>query len=191
VTHTALYDELAARAGIRLDGGREDIRGAVPTRGAAATAQNRPVHGGAGDQPARLRGGQAGRVAPYRDPGRRFSLCSWSSPYTPATVSPQIAGSRSSRRWLLPDLRRAAVGAWGRRNLTASQPREQAPGRGFPGAVAAASLRLGHACEYLLDVHAAAPVGGLVAGPAGDAMAHVIPSAVDNVLATIPQGVYE
>jgi GntR family transcriptional regulator len=31
-THTALYDELAARAGIRLDGGREHIRGVVPTR---------------------------------------------------------------------------------------------------------------------------------------------------------------
>jgi len=31
-THTALYDELAARAGVRLDGGREDIHGVVPTR---------------------------------------------------------------------------------------------------------------------------------------------------------------
>ncbi len=31
-THTALYDELAARAGIRLDGGREHIRAVVPTR---------------------------------------------------------------------------------------------------------------------------------------------------------------
>ena len=31
-THTALYDELAARAGIRVDGGREHIRGVVPTR---------------------------------------------------------------------------------------------------------------------------------------------------------------
>lgn len=31
-THTALYDELAARTGIRLDGGREHIRAAVPTR---------------------------------------------------------------------------------------------------------------------------------------------------------------
>ncbi|MGO9078619.1 MAG: GntR family transcriptional regulator [Streptosporangiaceae bacterium] len=31
-THTALYDELAARTGIRLDGGREHIRGVVPTR---------------------------------------------------------------------------------------------------------------------------------------------------------------
>jgi GntR family transcriptional regulator len=31
-THTSLYIELAARAGIRVDGGREDIRGVVPTR---------------------------------------------------------------------------------------------------------------------------------------------------------------
>jgi GntR family transcriptional regulator len=31
-THTAVYDELAARVGIRLDGGREHIRGVVPTR---------------------------------------------------------------------------------------------------------------------------------------------------------------
>ncbi len=31
-TRTALYDELAARAGIRLDGGHEHIRAVVPTR---------------------------------------------------------------------------------------------------------------------------------------------------------------
>lgn len=30
-THTALYDELAARTGVRVDGGREHIRGVVPT----------------------------------------------------------------------------------------------------------------------------------------------------------------
>ena len=31
-THTALYDELAARTGIRLEGGHEHIRAVVPTR---------------------------------------------------------------------------------------------------------------------------------------------------------------
>lgn len=31
-THTALYDELAARTGVRLDGGREHIQAVVPTR---------------------------------------------------------------------------------------------------------------------------------------------------------------
>ncbi len=31
-THTALYDELAARAGVRLESGREHIRAVVPTR---------------------------------------------------------------------------------------------------------------------------------------------------------------
>jgi GntR family transcriptional regulator len=31
-THTALYDELAARAGVRLEGGEEHIRAVVPTR---------------------------------------------------------------------------------------------------------------------------------------------------------------
>jgi GntR family transcriptional regulator len=31
-THAALYDELAARTGIRLDGGREHIRAVAPTR---------------------------------------------------------------------------------------------------------------------------------------------------------------
>jgi len=31
LTHTGLYSELAERAGIRLDGGREEIRGVVPT----------------------------------------------------------------------------------------------------------------------------------------------------------------
>src|ERR1035438_1445341 len=61
-----------------------------------------------------------------------------------------------------------------RDGLAPPQPREQAAGRGFLGAVAAAPLRLGHSREYLFDVHAAAPVSGLVAGPAGDAMAHVI-----------------
>ena len=30
-THTGLYSELAARTGVRLDGGHEEIRGAVPT----------------------------------------------------------------------------------------------------------------------------------------------------------------
>jgi len=30
-THTGLYDELAARTGVRVDGGREHIRGVVPT----------------------------------------------------------------------------------------------------------------------------------------------------------------
>ena len=30
-THAALYDELAARTGVRVDGGREHIRGVVPT----------------------------------------------------------------------------------------------------------------------------------------------------------------
>ena len=30
-THTALYDELAARTGVRVDGGREHIRAVVPT----------------------------------------------------------------------------------------------------------------------------------------------------------------
>ena len=31
LTHTGLYDELATRTGVRVDGGREDIRGVVPT----------------------------------------------------------------------------------------------------------------------------------------------------------------
>ena len=31
-THTALYDELEVRTGIRIDGGREQIRGVVPTK---------------------------------------------------------------------------------------------------------------------------------------------------------------
>ena len=32
LTHTALYDELAARTGVRLEGGRERIRAVVPTK---------------------------------------------------------------------------------------------------------------------------------------------------------------
>ena len=55
-THTALYDELATRAGVRLQGGREHIRAVVPTRaqqrlleippGTAALAIDRLGHAG-------------------------------------------------------------------------------------------------------------------------------------------------
>lgn len=38
-THTALYDELAARAGVRLDGGREHIRGVVPPGRSSACSE--------------------------------------------------------------------------------------------------------------------------------------------------------
>ena len=73
-THTALYDELAARAGIRLDGGREDIRGVVPTR-----AQQRLLGIGPSTGALEIRrlGYAAGRPVEWRHTvirGDRFSL---------------------------------------------------------------------------------------------------------------------
>ena len=44
-THTALYDELATRTGIRLDGGREHIRAVVPTRAERHLLEIPPVTG--------------------------------------------------------------------------------------------------------------------------------------------------
>jgi acyl dehydratase len=63
-----------------------------------------------------------------------------------------------------------------RDGLPPSQPREQAAGQACPGAGAAGPVRLGASREYLVDVPAAAPVGGFLAGAAGDALAHVSPS---------------
>jgi hypothetical protein len=103
--------------------------------------------------------------------------CAWVLRFCLRNDSAMPAGiATSGRRGLrAPFLRFVRCGHAG--GLAPSQPREQASGRAFPGAVAAAPLRLGHSREYPVDVHTAAPVGGLIAGPAGDAMAHVTPSA--------------
>ena len=42
-THTALYDELAARTGVRLESGREHIRAVVPTRAQQRLLEIPPV----------------------------------------------------------------------------------------------------------------------------------------------------
>ena len=44
-THTALYDELAARTGVRMDGGREHIRGVVPTAAEQRVLETPPSTG--------------------------------------------------------------------------------------------------------------------------------------------------
>ena len=44
-THTALYDELAARTGLRLESGHEHIRSVVPSRARAPPAADPPAAG--------------------------------------------------------------------------------------------------------------------------------------------------
>jgi len=45
LSHTSLYDELAARTGVRLEGGREHIRAVVPTRAEQRHLQITPTTG--------------------------------------------------------------------------------------------------------------------------------------------------
>ena len=73
-THTALYDELAARTGIRLEGGQEHIRAAVPTR---AEQQLLEIPPGTGALAIDRLGQAAGRPIEWRHTlirGDRFSL---------------------------------------------------------------------------------------------------------------------
>ncbi len=87
-THTALYDELAARAGIRLDGGREHIRGVVPTRSQQRLLGIGPSTGALAIS--RL-GYAAGRPVEWRHTlirGDRFSLLAEFSARTGYRVAP-------------------------------------------------------------------------------------------------------
>jgi GntR family transcriptional regulator len=73
-THTALYDELAARTGVRLDGGREYIRAVVPT---AAEQRLLAVPPGTGVLAIDRLGYAAGQPVEWRHTlirGDRFSL---------------------------------------------------------------------------------------------------------------------
>lgn len=87
-THTALYDELAARTGVRLDGGREQIRAVVPTR-----AQQRllGIPAGTGALAIDRLGFSGGRPVEWRHTlirGDRFSLIAEFSPRTGYQLSP-------------------------------------------------------------------------------------------------------
>jgi GntR family transcriptional regulator len=105
-THTALYDELTARTGIRLEGGREHIRAAVPTRAERHLLEIPPATGALAID--RL-GQAAGRSIEWRHTlirGDRFSLMAEFSDRTgyqltldspfPATVKGISAPSRAS-----------------------------------------------------------------------------------------------
>jgi len=105
-THTALYDELAARTGIRLDGGQEHIRAAVPTRAERNLLEIPPATGALAVD--RL-GQTAGRPIEWRHTlirGDRFSFIAEFSDRTgyqltldspfPATVAGTSAPSRPS-----------------------------------------------------------------------------------------------
>ena len=101
-THTALYGELAARAGVRLDGGREHIRAVVPTR-----AQQRllGITGSTGALAIDRLSYSGGRPVEWRHTlirGDRFSLIAEFSPRTGYQLSldsryPAGAGAGASR----------------------------------------------------------------------------------------------
>lgn len=79
-SHTSLYDELAARTGVRLEGGREHIRAVVPTRAEQRHLQIPPTTGALAI--GRL-GYAAGRPVEWRHTlirGDRFSLLAEFSP---------------------------------------------------------------------------------------------------------------
>jgi GntR family transcriptional regulator len=80
LTHTSLYDELAARTGVRLQGGREHIRAVVPTRAEQRHLQIPPTTGALAI--GRL-GYADGRAVEWRHTlirGDRFSLLAEFSP---------------------------------------------------------------------------------------------------------------
>ncbi len=80
LSHTSLYDELAARTGVRLEGGREHIRAVVPTRAEQHHLQIPPTTGALAI--GRL-GYAAGRPVEWRHTlirGDRFSLLAEFSP---------------------------------------------------------------------------------------------------------------
>jgi len=86
-THTALYDELAARTGVRMDGGREHIRGVVPTA-AEQRVLGTPVHRAL---PISRLGFAAGRPVEWRRTlirGDRFSLLAEFSARTGYRLAP-------------------------------------------------------------------------------------------------------
>jgi GntR family transcriptional regulator len=93
-THTALYEELAARTGIRVEGGREHIRVVVPTR---AEQRLLDIPAAAGALAIDRLGHAGGRPVEWRHTlirGDRFSLLADFSPRTGYQLtlgSPQTA----------------------------------------------------------------------------------------------------
>jgi GntR family transcriptional regulator len=88
-THTALYDELAARTGVRIEGGREHIRGVVPTK-----AEQRLLGIGSGTAALAISrlGYAAGRPVEWRHTlirGDRFSLLAEFSARTGYRLAPE------------------------------------------------------------------------------------------------------
>jgi GntR family transcriptional regulator len=91
LTHTALYDELAARTGVRIEDGREHIRAVVPT-----TSQRRLL--GIGDATGALEidrlGRAGGALVEYRHTlirGDRFTLLAEFSPGTGYVLADRFA----------------------------------------------------------------------------------------------------
>ncbi|HEU5417701.1 MAG TPA: GntR family transcriptional regulator [Streptosporangiaceae bacterium] len=94
LSHTSLYDELAARTGVRLEGGREHISAVVPTRAEQRHLQITPSTGALA---IRRLGFAAGRPAEWRHTlirGDRFSLLAEFSPrigYRLALGGPELS----------------------------------------------------------------------------------------------------
>jgi GntR family transcriptional regulator len=97
-THTALYDEVAARAGVRIDGGREDIRAVVPTRAEQRLLGTGPATGALA---IRRLGFAAGRPVEWRHTlirGDRFCLLAEFS----ARTGYRLATEGGPRQWAVP-----------------------------------------------------------------------------------------
>lgn len=94
LSHTSLYDELAARTGVRLEGGREQIRAVVPTR---AEQRHLQITSTTGALSIGRLGYAAGRPVEWRRTlirGDRFSLLAEFSPrigYRLAPGGPELS----------------------------------------------------------------------------------------------------
>ena len=101
-THTGLYSELAERTGVRLDGGREEIRGVVPT---AAERRALGISSSTGALLISRLGYAAGRPVEWRRSlirGDRFSLLAEFSSRTGYRLEPGRSYPVSNARPGLP-----------------------------------------------------------------------------------------
>lgn len=139
LTHTSLYDELAARTGVRLEGGRERIRAVVPTR---AEQRHLRIPATTGALAIRRLGYAGGRPVEWRRTlirGDRFSLLAEFSArtgYQLTVGAPGLAGDeRTTAAARRPALDRRLTGP------TALSIRDLRPSPAAGSPVSAGSIR--------------------------------------------------